>query len=103
HGVISLGDLTFLAVSFSRSRDLIQRLLLGAGGIYEQSLYLKDLFDFFQMKPSILSRPGSPQVPQPITHGFVFEDVGFRYPGSEEWAVRHVSFHLRPGERIAFV
>jgi len=103
HGAISLGDLTFLAVSFSRSRDLIQRLLLGAGGIYEQSLYLKDLFDFFQMKPSILSRPDSPQVPQPISQGFVFEDVGFRYPGSDEWAVRHVNFHLRPGERIAFV
>jgi ATP-binding cassette subfamily B protein len=102
-GVITLGSLTFLAVSFSRSRDLIQRLLLGAGGIYEESLYLKDLFDFFEMKPSILSRPGSPKIPQPITQGFVFEDVGFRYPGSEVWAVRHVSFHLRPGERIAFV
>lgn len=102
-GTITLGSLTFLAVSFSRSRDLIQRLLLGAGGIYEQSLYLKDLFDFFEMKPSILSRPGSPKIPHPITQGFVFEDVGFRYPGSEVWAVRHVSFHLRPGERIAFV
>ena len=32
-----------------------------------------------------------------------FENVGFRYPGAEAWAVRHVSFHLRPGERIAFV
>jgi ATP-binding cassette, subfamily B, bacterial len=102
-GTITLGSLTFLAVSFSRSRDLIQRLLLGASGIYEQSLYLKDLFDFFEMRPSILSRPGSPAVPQPIVRGFVFDDVGFRYPGSEEWAVRHVNFHLRPGERIALV
>ena len=33
----------------------------------------------------------------------MFEDVGFQYPGSEAWAVRHVSFKLRPGERIAFV
>ena len=29
--------------------------------------------------------------------------MGFRYPGSTNWAVRNVSFHLRPGERIAFV
>ena len=35
--------------------------------------------------------------------GFVFEDVGFKYPGSDRWAVRHVSFTLRPGERIALV
>ena len=38
-----------------------------------------------------------------IQKGFRFEDVGFRYPGTDAWAVRHVSFHLRPGERIAFV
>jgi len=102
-GVISIGTLTFLAGSFARSRGLIQGLLLGAGGIYQQCLYLKDLFDFFEMKPSIASSAGSPAVPRPIREGFVFEDVGFQYPGSEAWAVRHVSFKLGPGERIAFV
>jgi ATP-binding cassette subfamily B protein len=42
-------------------------------------------------------------VPDPIKQGFVFEDVGFHYPGSERWAVRHLSFRLNPGERIALV
>jgi ATP-binding cassette subfamily B protein len=42
-------------------------------------------------------------VPQSIQQGFVFEDVGFRYPGSDAWAVRHVDFRVSPGERIAFV
>jgi ATP-binding cassette subfamily B protein len=102
-GVLSIGSLTFLAGSFSRSRDLIQRLLLGASAIYEQCLYLKDLFGFFAMKPTILSRAGAPPVPGPIREGFLFEDVGFRYPGSERWAVRHVSFRVSPGERIALV
>ncbi len=102
-GVITLGSLTFLAASFARSRDLIQRLLSGASDIYQQSLYLKDLFDFFEMRPSITSRPGARAVPQPIREGFTFEDVGFRYPGSDRWAVRHVNFLLRPRERIAFV
>jgi ATP-binding cassette subfamily B protein len=102
-GAISIGSLTFLAGSFARSRDLIQRLLLGASQIYEQCLYLKDLFDFFEMKPSITSRSGALLVPPRIRKGFTFEDVGFRYPRSDRWAVRHVSFHLRPGERIALV
>jgi ATP-binding cassette subfamily B protein len=102
-GALSIGSLTFLAGSFARSRDLIQRLLLGASGIYEQCLYLKDLFGFFDMKPTILSREGAPPVPRPIQEGFLFEDVGFRYPGSERWAVRHVSFRVSPGERIALV
>ncbi len=102
-GSITIGSLTFLAASFSRSRDLIQRLLLGATDIYQQSLYLKDLFDFFEMKPSITSPTDARMVPDVIREGFVFEDVGFRYPGSDRWAVRHVNFRLRPGERVAFV
>ena len=102
-GSISLGSLTFLAASFSRGRDLIQQLLLGASSIYEQALYLRDLFLFFEMKPTIASKPGAPPVPRPIRGGFVFEDVGFKYPGSERWAVRHLTFTLRAGERIALV
>jgi ATP-binding cassette, subfamily B, bacterial len=103
HGVITIGSLTFLAGSFQRSRDLIQRLLLGASGLYEQALFLKDLFDFFAIKPSITSPVGAPAVPRPAREGFVFEDVGFRYPDSDKWAVRHVNFKIRPGERVALV
>lgn len=102
-GTITLGTLTFLAGSFARSRSLISQLLLSASEIYEQSLYLKDLFAFFEMEPTISSPAGAPAVPRPIREGFVFEDVGFRYPGSDVWAVRRVSFQLRAGERVAFV
>jgi len=102
-GELTIGTLTFLAGSFGRSRQLIEVLLLSAGGIYQQCLYLKDLFDFFQMKPTIASAPNARPIPRPIKHGFVFDDVGFQYPGSETWAARHISFKLLPGERIAFV
>jgi len=102
-GSITIGSLTFLAASFSRSRDIVQRLLTNASDISEQSLYLKDLFDFFEMRPTITTASGSRPVPAVIREGFVFEDVGFQYPGSERWAVRHINFALRPGERIALV
>ena len=102
-GSITIGMLTFLAASFRQSRDLIQQLLMSASSIYEQSLYLKDLFDFFDMSPSIRNRPDAIPVPRPIRQGFEFQDVGFRYPGSERWAVRHLTFTLRPGERVALV
>jgi ATP-binding cassette, subfamily B, bacterial len=102
-GSITIGTLTFLAASFDRSRGLIQRLLLSASDIYEQSLYLRDLFAFFAIQPTITSQPGAPPVPRPIRRGFVFEDVGFKYPGSDRWAVRGVNLAIRPGERIALV
>jgi ATP-binding cassette subfamily B protein len=99
----TIGSLTFLAGSFRQSRDLIQRILLSLSNIYEQSLYLGDLFTFFDVKPRVLSRPGARAVPSPIRQGFEFTDVGFRYPGSEQWAVRHLTFSLAPDERIALV
>jgi ATP-binding cassette, subfamily B, bacterial len=102
-GVFTIGVLTFLTGSFRQSRDLIQRVLLSLTQVFEQSLYLDDLFSFFALEPRIRGAAGARQVPVPIREGFVFEDVGFRYPGSDRWAVRHLGFTLQPGERIALV
>ena len=102
-GDITIGTLTFLAASFGRGRDVIQNILLSASNVYEQALYLRDLFVFLDMRPTIESAPNARPVPTPIRSGFVFEDVGFRYPGSERWAIRNVDFQLRPGERVALV
>jgi len=102
-GPFTIGALTFLAASFRQSRELIQRVLLSASQLVEQSLYLEDLFSFLELEPRIRSSIGAAAVPVPIRQGFVFDGVGFRYPGSERWAVRHLSFRLNPGERIALV
>jgi ATP-binding cassette subfamily B protein len=102
-GVFTIGVLTFLTGSFRQSRDLIQRVLLSLTQVFEQSLYLDDLFSFFALAPRIRGAAEARQVPAPIRDGFVFEDVGFCYPGSDRWAVRHLGFTLRPGERIALV
>ena len=102
-GAFSIGTLTFLAGSFRASRDLIQRVLLALSNIYEQSLYLSDLFTFFDVRPSVVSKPGARAVPRPIRDGFRFDNVGFRYPGSDRWAVRGLTFDFRPDERVALV
>ena len=102
-GLFTIGVLTFLAGSFRQSRDLIQRVLLSLSQVFEQSLYLDDLFSFLAVEPRIRRNSGARQVPVPIRSGFTFENVGFRYPGSERWAVRGLDFSLAPGERIALV
>jgi ATP-binding cassette subfamily B protein len=102
-GDITIGTLTFLAASFGRGRDVIQSILLSASNVFEQALYLRDLFVFLEMRPTIESRPDAIPVATPIKSGFAFENVGFRYPGSDRWAVRGVNFTLRPGERVALV
>jgi ATP-binding cassette subfamily B protein len=102
-GVFTIGVLTFLAGSFRQSRDLIQRVLLSLAQVFEQALYLDDLFSFLELRPSITTSGTARPVPQPILEGFRFENVGFRYPGSERWAVRGLTFSLGRGERLALV
>ncbi|MES3048717.1 MULTISPECIES: ABC transporter ATP-binding protein [Sphingomonas] len=102
-GSISIGDLTFLAASFLRLRGLLEGLLTGFSSTAGQALYIDDLFSFFRTEPGIRSPEGALPFPDPVRQGFVFEDVGFRYPGAERWAVRHLSFTLGSGEVVALV
>jgi len=103
HGEFSIGDLTFLSGSFRRLRNLLEDLLMGFSSVAGQALYLDDLFSFFEIRPEITSPPDALPFPEPIRQGFVFDDVGFRYPGAERWAVRHLRFTLRAGEVLALV
>ena len=103
NGEISPGTLIFLSASFARGRDTIQGILLSASSVYEQALYLRDLFVFLDMRPTIMSHPDAKPVPEPVREGFIFENVGFRYPDSDRWALRNVSLTLKPGERVALV
>ncbi|HXI98097.1 MAG TPA: hypothetical protein VNG73_04080, partial [Gemmatimonadaceae bacterium] len=58
-GDITIGTLTFLAASFGRGRDVIQNILLSASNVAEQALYLRDLFVFLDMRPTIESPPNA--------------------------------------------
>jgi ATP-binding cassette subfamily B protein len=102
-GSITIGDLTFLAASFLRLRGLLEGLLTGFSSTASQALYIDDLFSFFRTEPGIRSPEEALPFPDPVRQGFVFEDVGFRYPGAERWAVRHLSFTLAPNEVVALV
>jgi ATP-binding cassette, subfamily B, bacterial len=102
-GVITIGMLTFLAGSFSRLQGLLQGLVSRFSRIGEMALYLRDLFEFLALQPTTPQAKQSRKIPRPIQTGFRFEQVGFKYPGSEIWAIRNLSFTLHPGEKLALV
>ncbi len=103
HGEFSIGDLVFLATSFGQLNGYLQQILIGFTQIAGQSLYLDDLFSFFEIAPTILEPTMPKAFPQPLRQGIVFDNVGFRYPGSERWAVRNLSFTVPAGETLALV
>jgi ATP-binding cassette subfamily B protein len=103
HGSLTVGDLTFLAGSFAKSRSLIEGVLTSFSSISEEAMYLGDLFAFFRMEPSIRSKVGALPAPRPIQRGLEFRHVSFQYPGAERHALHDVSFTLHPGQRIALI
>lgn len=103
HGDFTIGDLFFLASSFGQLNGYLQQILIGFTQIAGQSLYLDDLFSFFEISPTILEPEKPEPFPAPLKQGITFENVGFRYPGSEVWAVRNLSFTAPAGETLALV
>ena len=103
NGQITVGDLTFLAGSFSRLRSLLEGILNQFSSMAQGALYLQDFFDFFDMDPLVQAGSSSLPFPRPLQQGFEFRDVGFKYPNTDIWAVRHLNFTLCAGEKLALV
>lgn len=102
-GTITIGTLTFLSGAFNRMQSSLQGVLTRFSRIAEGALYLQDLFDFFEIKPTIASKENSMPFPEKLQQGFTFENVSFKYPNSERWAIHDLSFHLQAGEKMALV
>jgi ATP-binding cassette subfamily B protein len=100
---ISVGDLTLMVGAFSRARNIMESLFSNLANVSEQALFIKDLFDFFESKPTITSAADALPAPRPIRQGFHFQDVSFAYPGSDRKVLSGVSFRFEPAERIALV
>jgi ATP-binding cassette, subfamily B, bacterial len=102
-GVLSIGTLTFLAGAIQQASLNIQQVFSTLAGIADQALFLTDLLAFFDMRPSIRSKPNAHPAPRPIRRGFEFVDVSFRYPDTERLVLNRLNFHLHPGERVALI
>jgi ATP-binding cassette subfamily B protein len=102
-GVFSFGTLTFLANAIRDASSNLQQTFSTLSTIADQALFLTDLIAFFDMKPTIRSKPNALPAPRPIQRGFEFRNVSFRYPGGGRMVLNGLNFHLRPGERVALI
>ena len=103
HGAYSIGIFTLLTTAIQQASSNLQQAFSTASGIADQALFLTDLIAFFEMKPTLRSKPDALPAPRPIRAGFEFRNVSFTYPGTDRHVLRDFNFVFAPGERIALI
>ena len=101
--VYSIGTFYFLTQNIMNASNNISQIFSLLSGIADQALFLTDLLAFFEMKPTVCSKPNALPAPRPIRKGFEFRNVSFHYPGVDRIILRDLNFRLEPGERIALI
>jgi ATP-binding cassette, subfamily B, bacterial len=102
-GQLTLGDLTFYTQAVGNVQSSLGGILGGLSDMYENSLYLTNLYNFLDYEPLIRSKPDARKLALPLKEGIEFRHVTFTYPGKTEPALRDVSFVIRPDEAVALV
>jgi len=102
-GRLTIGTFYFLTNAILQASSNIQQVFSTLSGIADQALFLTDLLAFFEMKPTIQSKPNALPAPRPIKQGFEFRNVSFVYPGTQRRVLNGLNFQLSPGERVALI
>ena len=102
-GAVTLGDLLVYYLGFQSGLNFLQSALRATSGLYEDSLFLNNMYQFLDLVPKIVA-PAQPRpVPLPMARGVTFENIGFTYPSREQAALQNINLTIAPGEVIALV
>jgi ATP-binding cassette subfamily B protein len=100
-GRITLGEMTMYLLLFKQGQSALAASLSAVGGMYEDSLYLSNLYAFLELP---IATPAKGAVAGPdAADGLRFEGVSFTYPGASSPALQDVNLHIRPGAKLAIV
>jgi ATP-binding cassette subfamily B protein len=104
-GRLTLGDMVLYIAAFRQGQQAFQSILAAVGGMYEDNLYMSNLFQFLSIAttgtaPALPPAAAAGEAPEA---GIRFEGVGFRYPGKTAWALRDLSLFIPRGQSLALV
>ena len=102
-GLISLGDLALFYQAFQQGLSLARALLENVGQLYQNSLFLGNLFEFLALEPQVVSPQEPATPPARLREGIRFHDVTFRYPGTRKIALHDFNLTIPAGRVLAIV
>jgi len=103
YGHITIGDMVMFFQAFQRGFGSMRSLLGNLASLYENNLFLSNLFEFLAIKQKVLE-PVSPEpFPRPMQQGIVFNNVSFHYPATKRQVLQDISLEISPGDVVALV
>jgi ATP-binding cassette subfamily B protein len=100
-GGITLGDVVMYFTAFQRGQDFLRQTLRAVAGLYEDNLFLTNLYEFLDLDRRV-AEPAQPRaVPRPLRRGIAFEGVCFSY--GDRPALHGVDLMIPPGATLALV
>jgi ATP-binding cassette, subfamily B, bacterial len=102
-GVLKIGDLVLYHEALQRGQSALRGLLGKVSALYEDNLFLANLYEFLDLEPQIAEPEQPVPVPTPMRSGIQFHQVNFQYSSTSRQALHDINLTVRPGEVIALV
>ena len=102
-GAITLGDMVMYFRAFQMGMGYLRDMLGGMATLYEDNLFLSNLYEFLDLEPKLREPLHPHPVPHPMRQGIVFDRVCFKYPSGRGKVLDNISLSIAPGEVVALV
>lgn len=101
-GQISVGD--FIAFGFYLTLLMWPMIAVGwVTNLVQRGAASMSRIDALFAEPVVISDPEHPVVLTAVRGDVEFDDVWFRYPGTERWVLEGISFRIAAGQTVAIV
>ena len=94
---ITIGSFVMLFEAFRRGQGYLSSLVAAVAGLYDNRLFVGNLFEFLGLEPEVVSPENPEPMPQRIEE-IEFRDITFRYPDMERDVLSHFNLTARVGE-----
>jgi len=102
-GKLTLGELVMYYQAFQRGQDFLQGMLGSLALLYENNLFLSNLYEFLDLKRTLIEPSHPLPVPKLMETGIVFDHVSFRYPTGNRKILEDITLTIKPREVVALV